>query len=55
MAQAQAQVVAQVPPLLVLEPQVQALAQTAVLTQVREPEPVQVWELAVEPLELAQV
>ena len=29
-----------------LEPQVQALAQTAVLTQVREPEPVQVWELA---------
>ena len=52
------QVVAQAPVaelarllVLVLEPQVQALAQAAALTQVREPEPVQVWELAVKPLE----
>lgn len=41
--------------MLVLEPQVQALAQAAALTQVREPEPVQVWELAVEPLEPPRV
>ena len=33
----------------------QALAQAAALTQVREPEPVQVWELAVEPLQLELV
>ena len=54
---------AQALPLLVLEPQVQALAQAAALVQVREPEqvrepqlvqPLQL-ELAVEPLEPARV
>ena len=44
------------PPLLVLEPQAQALAQAAALVQVREPKPVraQQLELVVEPLAQAQ-